>query len=298
MTKHSAAYLERHESLLKHYIESHPAADAHLKNAMMYSLFPGGKRFRPLLVYLTGELTKAPLEALDRIAMAIELTHCFSLVHDDLPAMDNDDYRRGQLSCHKAFDEATAILAGNAMQMLSIECLLATPALVLAPTKTLEIATLLLRAFGIEGMLSGQSLDLQELHTPISEKRLREIHSLKTGRVIEACIDGAILAGDVSVEEKNALKNFAKQLGLLFQIQDDYLDRYASETLGKNRISDASNDKTTFATLYSREGLQELITESYQTLQSSLACFNDRAQALSFFIKKLIKIHKIEAVEK
>lgn len=294
MNKQAAAYLKRHEHLLKTYIQSRIAPAPRLKEAIEHSLFPGGKRFRPLLVYFTGELTQAPLEALDTIAISVELAHCFSLVHDDLPAMDNDDYRRGKLSCHKAFDEATAILAGNGMQMLSLECLLTTPGLTLSPSVLLDIASVLLRAFGIEGMLSGQCLDLQELHTGIDEKRLREIHGLKTGRVIEACIQSAILAGNVSPEQKTGLTNFGQQLGLLFQIQDDYLDQYAPQTLGKCRTSDAFNQKTTFATLYSQQALKKLILTHHEQLEASLSCFKDRATPLTTFVKSLLKLENYQ----
>lgn len=283
-------YLARHELKLASIVEQHIVPAARLKAAIEYSLFPGGKRFRPLLVYLAGELTHAPIEALDAIAVAIELSHCFSLVHDDLPAMDDDDYRRGKLSCHKAFDEATAILAGDGMQALAIEILLSTLPKILDAQKVIAIAKTMLKAIGVEGMLSGQCLDLTELTAPIHEKRLREIHQLKTGRVIQACIECAILAGACEQEESEALQDYASQLGLLFQMQDDFLDRYATHKLGKNRASDLINHKTTFATLYTEEALEALIYSHHETLEKTLSLFGKRANTLNQLIEDLIKI--------
>jgi farnesyl diphosphate synthase len=283
-------YLERHEEKLHSIINSISIPATRLKDAIQYSLFPGGKRFRPLLVYLTGELSHAPIEALDAIAISIELAHCFSLVHDDLPAMDNDDYRRGKLSCHKAFDEATAILAGDGMQALAIEILLSKLPYILDSEKTLRIAWMILKAIGVEGMLSGQSLDLTELSTPISKNRLCEIHQLKTGRVIQACVESAIVAGSCSKEESEALYKYGHQLGLLFQMQDDYLDRYATHQLGKNRSSDLMNEKTTFATLCTEKELEELIINHHEKLEEMLSLFGYRAHHLQNLVRNLLKI--------
>lgn len=292
MTMNNAinTYLARHERTLAAIIEKQVVPATRLKAAIQYSLFPGGKRFRPLLVYLAGELTHAPIEALDTIAVAIELSHCFSLVHDDLPAMDDDDYRRGKLSCHKAFDEATAILAGDGMQALAIEILLSTLPKILDAQKVIAIAELILKAIGIQGMLSGQCLDLTELTAPIHEKRLFEIHRLKTGRVIESCIQCAILAGTSGQEESEALQDYASQLGLLFQMQDDYLDRYATHKLGKNRASDLINQKTTFATLYTEEALEALIYTHHEALEKTLSLFGKKAETLNLLMQDLLKI--------
>ena len=290
MNEHIAVYLARHEVTLQTYMQELVIPATRLKEAIQHSLFPGGKRFRPLLVYLTGELTQAPLEALDVIAASIELSHCFSLVHDDLPAMDNDDYRRGKLSCHKAFDEATAILAGDGMQTLAVDLLLTKLQNTLNPQTIITITHTLLKAAGIQGMLSGQCLDLTELTSAVSDKRLREIHRLKTGCIIEACIKCAILAGELPEKESVALQQFANQLGLLFQMQDDYLDQYAPHTLGKNRSSDLINQKTTFATRYTQDALRKLIDAHYQHLEETLYLFQGKEQILTCFIKNSLNI--------
>lgn len=284
-----STYLTRHEDTLQEIIEAQPIPASRLKKAIHYSLFPGGKRFRPMLVYLVGELTRAPIEALDIIAASIELSHCFSLVHDDLPAMDNDDYRRGKPSCHKAFDDATAILAGDGMQALAIEILLTRLPKLLKPQPVIEIAKKMLSAIGVEGMLSGQCLDLTELENSVHEQRLCEIHQLKTGRVIQACIECAILAGTCTLEESEALQHYGNQLGLLFQMRDDYLDRYAPLQLGKNRASDLVNQKTTFATLYTEQSLKKLIDTHYQKLQNTLIVFDKNAEFLKKFVQDLLE---------
>lgn len=197
------------------------------------------------MVYLTGNILDLDLKILDVIAAAIELTHCYSLIHDDLPAMDNDDLRRGKPSCHKAFDEATAILVGDGMQALAIEVLLTHLSPLLPPQQVIAITLELVKASGISGMVSGQSLDLSELaKSSTGEEQLREIHYLKTGRLILACIEMVLNAHSAPEAYKAALRTYASHLGLVFQMQDDYLDRYApAEFLGKGRSSDLANEK-------------------------------------------------------
>ena len=276
-------YIKRHEEFLKQIIRTSPAPAELIHEAMSYSLFPGGKRIRPVLIYLTGELLALNLQVLDVIAAAVELTHCYSLIHDDLPAMDDDDLRRGKLSCHKAFDEATAILVGDGMQAFAIEVLLTYLPPLLHPTQVIAITLELVKASGINGMVSGQSLDLSELaKASISEERLREIHLLKTGRLISACIEMVLAATDsLSEDHRLALRSYALHIGLVFQIQDDYLDRYAPEDqLGKGRSSDLANQKTTFATLYSQSKLEELINTHYQIAMDALAVFGQKAEPI------------------
>ena len=270
------AYIARHESILQSLIEASLIPASRIKEAMIYSLFPGGKRIRPLLVYLCGQLLNVPLAQLDIMAAAIELTHCYSLIHDDLPAMDNDDYRRGKLSLHKAFDEATAILVGDGMQTLAVELLL-THLNTTLPSKKVTLVTIeLVKASGPSGMISGQSLDLSELTaSTIDESYLREIHLLKTGKLILACVNMVIAASDASDEEALALRQFATYLGLVFQMQDDYLDQYdIHNQLGKRRASDHANQKTTYATLYSKDALSTLILTHFNHLETALLSFN------------------------
>lgn len=276
--------IAQHERVLHQLIEQMDVPAPIVKEAITYSLFPGGKRLRPLLVYLCGILLKIPSQSLDIIAAAIEMTHCYSLIHDDLPAMDNDDMRRGKPSCHRAFDEATAILTGDALQIGAIEILLTHLPKTMDMSQVVQVALELSKASGSAGMISGQSLDLSELanHNLISEMQLRNIHDLKTGRLILACINMVIAAGQPTQERADALRQFASNLGLVFQMQDDFMDHYQKneDTLGKGRASDIANEKTTFATLYDEYELTNLIAQHYQQANDALTLFADHANDL------------------
>ncbi|MBA2656555.1 MAG: polyprenyl synthetase family protein [Tatlockia sp.] len=278
-----AIYLSRHELRLNQLVRESIIPSEQIKNAILYSLFPGGKRLRPTLVYLSGEILGIDIAVLDLIAAAIELTHCYSLIHDDLPAMDNDDFRRGKPSCHKAFDEATAILAGDGMQALAIEILLTHLNANLTPEQLIKVITELVHASGTAGMVSGQSLDLSELSkASIDESQLRTIHSLKTGKLITACVSMTIAAAqtsDLTIEK--ALHNYAEYLGLVFQMQDDYLDHYAqTDLLGKGRASDQANQKITFSSLYTKEELGTLINQYFAKAKKALNPLGEKARDL------------------
>lgn len=290
-------YIQRHEEFLGKIINESSVPAASIRTAINYSLFPGGKRIRPILVYLTGSLIGLDLRVLDVIAAAIELTHCYSLIHDDLPAMDNDDFRRGKPSCHKAFDEATAILVGDGMQALAIEVLLTHLSPLLQPRQVIASTLELVKASGISGMVSGQSLDLSELaKSSTGEEQLREIHYLKTGRLILACVEMVLNAhSSVTESEKTALRTYATHLGIVFQMQDDYLDHYApAEILGKGRSSDLANQKTTFATLYSKHKLEEEINEHFHMALEALNLFGEKARPLVELTQQLQKRSKLD----
>lgn len=276
-------YVNRHDHFLIHLLNEYAIAAAPLKEAMIYALFPGGKRLRPVLVYLIGRVLKIDMACLDILAAAVELTHAYSLIHDDLPAMDNDDMRRGKPSCHKAFDEATAILAGDGLQGMAIEILLNKLPAYLPPTQVIAVTQALTHASGVAGMVSGQCLDLSELSQgQIEETRLRFIHSLKTGELILACATMPLAAATaIQPETVSALRAFATHLGLVFQMQDDYLDQYAEETHGKGRASDLENDKVTYATLHNKAALQALIRQHYAQAIASLALFGRDAEELA-----------------
>lgn len=279
-------YLSRLEScLLKLINQAHiPASD--VLKSMHYCLFPGGKRLRPLLAYLTGEITNAPIQCLDFIASAIEMTHCYSLVHDDLPAMDDDDIRRGKPSCHKAFDEATAILTGDALQAFAIEILLEGLPQYLSAQQVIAVTQILLKASGPSGMVSGQSLDLSKLNSKnVAEPEIREIHQLKTARLIEACVQMPTVAGTPSDIEQSALEQFSQHFGLLYQMQDDYMDRYQSEKLKKGRSSDLENDKTTYASIMSEKELFAQIKSHYHHAQAALDLMDEKAKSLSALLQ-------------
>jgi len=282
-------YIARHEQILRELLDSADIPAPRIKDAMSYALFPGGKRLRPVLVYLSGELINANPSSMDIIAASIELTHCYSLIHDDLPAMDDDDLRRGRPSCHRAFDEATAILVGDGMQALAIELLLHHLPDTLSLPQVVAVTHELVKASGPCGMVSGQSLDLSELSNPnITESQLRDIHMLKTGKLILACINMALVAGAPSPEDVTALRQFANHLGLVFQMQDDYLDRYGSTSvLGKARASDSANQKTTFANLYQEHELSILIDSHFQQATQCLVTFGQRADSLIQLMREL-----------
>lgn len=293
-------YRTRFERYLEYAIADANIRAPRIREAIHYALFPGGKRLRPMLVYLTGEVLNVSLDTLDVIASALEITHCYSLIHDDLPAMDNDDFRRGKPSCHKAFDEATAILAGDGMQAMAIDLLLtALPKDISVEAKN-AITHLLVRAIGPAGMVSGQSLDLTELqHKRVTAEELTDIHQLKTGKLIAACIDMVLAVASPSSVITDALQSFASHLGLVFQMQDDYLDCYQPHQLGKARASDKINQKITFADLYSQQTLLATITHYYQQALLALAPLGSKAKGLESLIISLQQVLiKIPAEQK
>lgn len=282
--------LLRHEQFLERIVQESIIPAPRIRQAIHYALFPGGKRIRAVLVYLCGELFNVSPDCLDIIAAAVELTHCYSLIHDDLPSMDNDDFRRGKPSCHRAFDEATAILAGDGMQALAVELLLSHLPNHLTASKVIAITQELVKASGISGMVSGQCLDLTELLAPsVSEKQLCQIHALKTGRLIASCINMVLLTPkSVAEDKRSGLQHFANLLGLVFQMQDDYLDHFAAEdVLGKGRSSDAANQKTTFACLFTQNELLNRINQYYEQAHEALSPFAQQAKALHELLDQL-----------
>lgn len=283
------AYVAHHNCFLSQYIEHSEIPAPRLKEAILYSLFPGGKRLRPTLVYLCGELLSININTLDAIAAAVELIHCYSLVHDDLPSMDNDDYRRGRPSCHRAFDEATAILAGDSMQGLAVEVLLTHLPLTLSATKTIQVTSELAKASGPSGMISGQCLDITELtKSYVTRTQLEYIHQLKTGALFSTCIKMTLIAGDADETTADSLNQFAQILGVAFQMQDDYQDHYsAPNSLGKNRLSDVANEKFTFANLFNQQELHNLINRCYNKAHKRLEELGNRASGLQVLTQTL-----------
>ena len=283
------SYLDRHEIVLQNIVNQADIPAPALREAIQYCLFPGGKRLRPLLVYLTGEIVDADIEALDKIAAAIELAHCYSLVQDDLPSMDNDDYRRGRLTCHRAFNEATALLVSDGMQGLANEILLSQLPPLLSDRQVIDITYALLKSSGFSGMVSGQSLDLTDLTNPdITQAHLQHIHHLKTGALFSACINMALIAGKQCDISTKMLREYASVLGVAFQMQDDYHDRYSSQDLsGKNRASDEANQKTTFASLLKQQELLALIHQYYNKAFLALEPLGEKARILAEFTRDL-----------
>lgn len=227
--------------------------DTGLEAAMRYSVFNGGKRFRPALVYATLAAFDVPLTVGDSSAAALELIHAYSLVHDDLPAMDDDDLRRGKPTCHIQFGEAVAILAGDALQTLAFAQLSADDG-VQDPADRIELLRLLSEACGTRGMAGGQALDLQCENKTIDLDTLQRIHRLKTGRLIEASVEMALTLSDCSSRERELFKEYAQYLGLAFQIYDDILDEIGNtEEMGKPQGSDRALNKATYPSIVGLE---------------------------------------------
>ena len=221
--------------------------------AIHYSVMNGGKRIRPQIILLLCEMLEVEITSnnVDLIAAAGELIHCYSLIHDDLPAMDDDDYRRGQLSCHKQFDEATAILAGDAIQPLSLEVLTSIEDPNLEAKTKLEIINLFARACGPRGMVEGQNRDILAENKILTEEELDELHYLKTGKLIEACVlCVCLMKKNIDKDLIKKLKTFSNKFGLAFQIRDDILDEIGDEeTIGKPVKSDLKNNKSTYPSI-------------------------------------------------
>jgi geranylgeranyl pyrophosphate synthase len=254
--------------------------DATLYKAMAYCLLNGGKRVRATLVYASAEAVNSncSVEALDYIAASLECLHAYSLVHDDLPAMDDDDLRRGQPTCHKAYDEATAILTGDALQCLAFELLADCPEL--EAQQRIALVKTLAAAAGTRGMVAGQFIDLRmERHTPALEL-LEAIHSLKTGALIRAAITMGAIAAGANSEQLQALDRYGQTIGLAFQVKDDLLDIEGStEILGKQQGSDISNSKMTYPSLLGLDGTRDKLQQLLEHAQQSLQNFgNDAVQ--------------------
>ncbi|MEG3789488.1 farnesyl diphosphate synthase [Lysobacter sp. CCNWLW3] len=276
-----AVWRERADAALARALPDPNASPQALHAAMRHAVLLGGKRLRPLLVYATGALFDADEAALDAPAAAVELIHAYSLVHDDLPAMDDDALRRGQPTVHVAYDEATAILAGDALQSLAFG--------VLADAATGdEVRVALLRtlagAAGAAGMCGGQALDIAATGTgaALDLSALERLHALKTGALIRAAVRMGALCGRADTAALDALDRYAQALGLAFQVRDDILDvEGSSATLGKTAGKDAAQDKATFPALIGLDGSRARLSDLVRTMHEALAPFGDKAAALN-----------------
>jgi len=259
---------QRIDTFLATFISQYP--ECKLQQAVSYSLLAGGKRIRPILVYLTGQIFNCPLSKLDEPAAAIEAIHTYSLIHDDLPAMDNDDLRRGKPTCHIQFGEAEAILAGDALQSLAFT-LLSESQLIDNQSK-INLIIELAKASGLAGMCLGQSLDLQAEHQTISLEQLQQIHCYKTGALIKSAIRlGAITSGDIAKPYYHTLDNYAQAIGLAFQIQDDILDITGEQAImGKPQGSDIMHEKSTYPALIGLDNAIKMTQQLYQQAIASL----------------------------
>jgi geranylgeranyl pyrophosphate synthase len=258
----------RFENILTTYLPGPSDAPQLLYEAMHFSATAGGKRIRPLFVYASAQALNIGIEKLDGIAVAIELIHTYSLIHDDLPAMDDDDFRRGRPSCHRQFDEATAILAGDALQALAFEILAVDPVLAKNPQAQIDVILGLARACGAGGMAGGQILDLASIGKQISQAELENIHSYKTGALIEISTTAAGIFADASAIQLAALSRFGQLTGLAFQVFDDLLDVTGdSEKTGKPSQADAARAKPAFPSII---GTEQSFARAYELRDQAL----------------------------
>jgi farnesyl diphosphate synthase len=273
-------YQKRIEQQLQQVLTLSPSR---LHQAMTYSVMNGGKRLRPVLVYATADTLNIPLEHVDKIACAVELIHCYSLIHDDLPDMDNDDWRRGKPTCHKAFDNAIAILAGDALQTLAFELLAQTQAS-FSTEQQLKIIQLLAQAIGRDGMAYGQELDISH-SDQISAEELESIHINKTGKLISACVQLSLLAGEIDDDSmQQALAKYADCLGLAFQVQDDILDEEGTiDELGKLPGVDSKLAKATYPAVHGMVVAKRILRQLHDQAMKSL----DGVQLHDSFLGKL-----------
>jgi farnesyl diphosphate synthase len=270
---------EHIERVLDGALPPESLAPQRLHRAMRYATLDGGKRLRARLVYATGRLFGLSMTQLDSAAAAVEMIHAYSLIHDDLPAMDDDDLRRGKPTVHIAFDEATAILAGDALQALAYETLVRAEWPDAAKLAALQE---LISASGSRGMCGGQQLDMDAGGKTLTLADLQNVHALKTGMLIKAAIRLPAIVADADSDARAALDAFADDLGLAFQIQDDILDVEAStEQLGKSVGKDAAQAKATYPALMGLGGAKALLAELAERMPQHLSEFGDRAEALS-----------------
>ncbi len=277
------SYCERVDKHLNLWLPKPAGPEARLQEAMRYSVTGGGgKRVRPVLVYAAGQALNIDLPQLDACACAVEIIHAYSLIHDDLPAMDDDDLRRGRPTCHKAFDDATAILAGDALQAFAFEVLASDTVLHTSDANRIEMIKLLAQASGSIGMAGGQAIDLAAVGRSLKLDELENMHQLKTGALIRASVLlGAMCSPDVADSKLQALDTYAHCVGLAFQIHDDVLDVTAdTETLGKPQGSDEEQNKPTYPALLGLEGAQQRALELHQRAIQALDVFDDSADIL------------------
>ncbi|PCJ85244.1 MAG: (2E,6E)-farnesyl diphosphate synthase [Thiotrichaceae bacterium] len=279
---HLEKYQKRVNAALDKYLPANDPPEHNLAEAIRYSVIGGGKRIRPAMVYAVGEAMGVSTDLLDIPACAVEMIHAYSLIHDDLPAMDNDDLRRGLPTCHKAFDEATAMLAGDALQALAYEILAKDDHGELTPEHRIKMLSLLTEASGAHGMAGGQAVDLASVGKQLTLPQLEHMHQLKTGALIRASILlGGMCKQDITKHEIDILSNYAKCIGLSFQIQDDILDVISdTETLGKPQGSDEEQKKPTFPAIIGLKKSQELAQAQHVLALKHLEPLDEKADSL------------------
>lgn len=278
------------ETVLAHWLPTGTTQPEDLHAAMRYSVLGGGKRVRAILVYLTGQALSTPLQQLDGPASAVELIHAYSLIHDDLPAMDDDDLRRGKPTCHKAFNDAIAVLAGDALHSLAFHILAHDPAMQCGAEKRLKMVGILAQSIGSRGMAGGQAIDLASEGKTLTLPELENMHIHKTGALIRASVQFGCLASACSDEQFKALDHYAKCIGLAFQIRDDILDVEAdTETLGKAQGADIARNKSTYPSLQGMAEAKQMAQQCHSDALQALETFDEKADPLRWLSAYIIE---------
>jgi geranylgeranyl diphosphate synthase type II len=291
IARYQAHCQARVDGALKHLFEPHLHEAARLYDAMRYSVMNGGKRVRPLLVYGACEALGGEAANADGAACAVELIHAYSLVHDDLPAMDDDDLRRGQPTTHKAFDEACAILAGDGMQAMAFEALSNTALGQLSDGTRLQMVRVLAMGAGPAGMVGGQAIDLGSVGLKLDQAALEQMHRHKTGALIEASVVlGALASERADADDLRALKAYARAIGLAFQVHDDILDVESdTATLGKRQGADIARDKPTYPALLGMEAAKAYAHELRDQALHALRPFLSSAEPLRELARYIVE---------
>jgi len=292
-TAYLGACQTRVEAALESWLPDASRLPQRLHEAMRYSVLAPGKRVRPVLVYAAGAAVDVAPAQLDGLACAVELIHAYSLIHDDLPAMDDDDLRRGRPTCHRQFDEATAILAGDALQPLAFEIICRDSALDVSAPQRLAMVEALAAASGSHGMAGGQAMDLDATGRPLTLPELENLHIHKTGALIRACVRmGTLAAEKVPAETRNAIDHYAKCIGLAFQIRDDVLDVEGSTmTLGKTRGKDEAQDKTTYPVLLGIQGARRKAQDLRDEALAAISFLGPEADPLRWLGDYIVDRH-------
>lgn len=288
------AFLHTHQqrvtTALEQWLPQSHNLPERLHAAMRYSVLNGGKRVRPILLYATGQALEIPPQLLDGPACAVELIHAYSLVHDDLPSMDNDDLRRGKPTCHIEFDEATAVLCGDALQSLAFYILSHDPQMVSDPSLRLKMIETLADASGSHGMAGGQAIDLSYVGKEINLIELENMHIHKTGALIRAAVKlGALSKPDLPANTLDKLEHYAKCVGLAFQIQDDILDVEGdTETLGKTQGADIARNKPTYPAIVGLKHAKDMAKDLIDQAMKSLQAFDHQADPMRWIAQYIV----------
>ena len=287
-------YQNRVGKALDQWLPGPEIQPSRLHEAMRYAVLGEGKRIRPVLVYSSGTAFGVNMDELDGPACAVEIIHAYSLIHDDLPAMDDDDLRRGKPTCHVAYDEATAILAGDALQALAFHVLAHDPEIKVAAGQRVKMIEILALASGSRGMAGGQAIDLESVGKKLNMAELENMHIHKTGALIRASVElGALSSAVINEEQLQLVSHFARCIGLAFQVQDDILDIESdTETLGKPQGSDRALNKPTYPELLGLQGAKDVANDLHTEALESLKSFDEKADMLREIADYIVKRDK------